>query len=429
MVENVRIKEKPILFNSQMVKAILDGRKTQTRRVVTPQTSIVGVGRVDWTNFDWEQKTEYDFGDSRYSKESEFVPDEVKGQLIGVKKAPAVRVDGNVPESHYQYLHVPYRWEEDGTVFRIYPKWDVGDRLYCREKYYRLDEYLLGESDILYRLTGDRIYAILTMGVQDGRYKTDEWSPSQAYPNLPQRGLHGGVGWSNLLTNKIQRLWSEGIRGLVSAKRSHHGKILGNNNEPRESEGYKEYSPSDMYGFSWDAPIPIVSDQAFRWEWTKQLTKQFNMGNAGRKLDGQEGTRTRERGGEASNGKANKLSNESPQVVNRNRVSEPAEGSEDTWDVTGWHLRSCPSRVLRLRPSIHLPRWASRITLEITEVRVERVQEITGKDYLREGGWDFMDSFDAIQAFAQLWDSLNAKRGFSWSSNPFAWVITFKMVK
>ena len=127
------MKETPIIMSGNHPKLILDGLKTQTRRVVNPATSIVGEGRVDWNNFDWEQKTEYDFGDSRYSTESEFVPDELKGQLIGIKKAPPPFVDGNIESYHYQYLHVPYRWEEDATIYRIYPKWDVGDRLWVRE--------------------------------------------------------------------------------------------------------------------------------------------------------------------------------------------------------------------------------------------------------------------------------------------------------
>ena len=79
------------------------------------------------------------------------------------------------------------------------------------------------------------------------------------------------------------------------------------------------------------------------------------------------------------------------------------------------------------RPSIFMPRWASRLTLEVVSVRVERVQEISSKDAIAEGveydvskpgGWP-------VDRFAFLWDKINGKRGYSWDSNPFVWVIEF----
>lgn len=89
------------------------------------------------------------------------------------------------------------------------------------------------------------------------------------------------------------------------------------------------------------------------------------------------------------------------------------------------------------RPSIHMPRWASRITLEITGVRVERVQAISGADALAEGVWrpgpdadpDEVDrSYDAVTEYRKLWDELNDERGYSWASNPWVWVIEFRKV-
>ncbi len=87
------------------------------------------------------------------------------------------------------------------------------------------------------------------------------------------------------------------------------------------------------------------------------------------------------------------------------------------------------------RPSIHMPRWASRILLEITEVRVERVQEISEEDAVAEGcreSWSAHSSatvrYTARHEFKELWDSLNAKRGFGWDFNPWVWVILFKLV-
>lgn len=80
------------------------------------------------------------------------------------------------------------------------------------------------------------------------------------------------------------------------------------------------------------------------------------------------------------------------------------------------------------QPSIYLPKWASRIHLEITNIRVERVQEITHADILREGiVVDPQRAYpDSIKNdFIDLWDSINANRG-PWKDNPFVWVIEFK---
>jgi hypothetical protein len=93
------------------------------------------------------------------------------------------------------------------------------------------------------------------------------------------------------------------------------------------------------------------------------------------------------------------------------------------------------------KPSIHMPRWASRITLEITDVRVERLQEISEADAKAEGcdPWQFgpeqtMTSGErgAVSpyrgGYACLWDEINADRA-TWKSNPWVWAITFKVVQ
>jgi hypothetical protein len=79
----------------------------------------------DWTKFDWNQKESYDYVDMRYSTESEFVPDNDKGQLIGVKQSPIPWIDGKDKE-YYEYLHVPFNWAEDATIYRVRPHFEVG---------------------------------------------------------------------------------------------------------------------------------------------------------------------------------------------------------------------------------------------------------------------------------------------------------------
>lgn len=78
------------------------------------------------------------------------------------------------------------------------------------------------------------------------------------------------------------------------------------------------------------------------------------------------------------------------------------------------------------RPSIHMPRWASRILLEITNVRVERLKSISDGDAIREGcsTADMKSGNCVADVFARLWASIYGDE--SWNSNPWVWVIEFK---
>jgi len=101
------------------------------------------------------------------------------------------------------------------------------------------------------------------------------------------------------------------------------------------------------------------------------------------------------------------------------------------------------------RPSIHMPRKFSRLLLEVLSMRVERVQDISEEDALAEGSFlgrcpcleMQAKSRNAIEAkfrqtgcyihgteFSELWDSINAKRGYGWDVNPWVWVVEFRRV-
>lgn len=86
--------------------------------------------------------------------------------------------------------------------------------------------------------------------------------------------------------------------------------------------------------------------------------------------------------------------------------------------------RECPYDAPRWRPSIHMPRWASRITLEVTGVRVERVQDASTEDIIAEGCPK--EYLLGRNWFQPLWDSINAKRGYGWDVNPWVWVLEFE---
>jgi hypothetical protein len=93
-------------------------------------------------------------------------------------------------------------------------------------------------------------------------------------------------------------------------------------------------------------------------------------------------------------------------------------------------------------PAIYMPRKAARLFLEVKSVRVERVQDISEEDARAEGVLPF-NMFDQIKfpagsplldrtyknGFMSLWDTLNAKRGFSWDTNPWVWTISFGRIK
>ena len=78
-------------------------------------------------------------------------------------------------------------------------------------------------------------------------------------------------------------------------------------------------------------------------------------------------------------------------------------------------------------PSIYMPRWASRITLSITRVRVQRLKNIAEIDCEHELGVEpYSLHNEAVPEFRLLWDSINAKRGYGWDANPWVWAIDFK---
>lgn len=123
-------------------------------------------------------------------------------------------------------------------------------------------------------------------------------------------------------------------------------------------------------------------------------------------------------------------------VKETHQIRQRVIGSRLTARTETWvNYRADAENVERWRPSIYMPRWASRITLELTDVRVQRVQSISEEDARAEGAPALAEGVDDAAAFglrhtvgfARLWDSINLDRA-PWAANPWVWALTFKRV-
>lgn len=95
-----------------------------------------------------------------------------------------------------------------------------------------------------------------------------------------------------------------------------------------------------------------------------------------------------------------------------------------------WYKADDVSGNVTWKPSIHMPRRASRILLEITKIRVERLQEITEEDARAECAPPTPDALPScLYDFRVLWNSLNAKRGYGWETNPWVWCLKFRRIE
>ncbi len=112
---------------------------------------------------------------------------------------------------------------------------------------------------------------------------------------------------------------------------------------------------------------------------------------------------------------------------------ENTEAASDAWlSLAAYGQRIGGHHKCRNVPSIHMPRWASRITLEITGIRVEQLQDISEADAMAEGidpkfPQDEQWANAARMRFADIWESINGQG--SWDTNPLVWVVEFRSSK
>lgn len=106
----------------------------------------------------------------------------------------------------------------------------------------------------------------------------------------------------------------------------------------------------------------------------------------------------------------------------------------------GWDAAPNDLEALKWKPSIFMPRSLSRIQLDVLSVRIERVRDISVQDIVDEGVNAEVKVLDhdvevgtvaqvLRHRFMELWDSINAKRGYGWDSNPWVWVVEFGMIE
>lgn len=115
------------------------------------------------------------------------------------------------------------------------------------------------------------------------------------------------------------------------------------------------------------------------------------------------------------------------------RIIENTQEASEAWcklvQYGGDYGHENESNIGRRVPSIHMPRWASRLTLRITDVRVERLQYISEDDARAEGARHEagLTGGQAREAFSLLWKHINGPG--AWDANPWVWVVAFESVQ
>lgn len=340
------------------------------------------------------------------------------------------------------------------------------------------------QPEILFNLTNN---GILYYG------DSFKWRDISSNPEFAKRRLYGRDGREYLLTDAIQRLWQKGARGLVSVERGNNGEwVRFGFFVPSEQKNNEDCSSADLRSIPRVASEEVFASSAFGRNKNEQQANKFSLGNSTGELAGQASTRTRIEGGEASSIQVHQSGAQSNPLGDRERAMQSTLCSQNIECFSEFNFRNLPwRRGLKLWvretwlpkiahscgpdgcdccdvnveyiadgasiffpdnkitphwvmpvaaqkgknvPSLFMPRWASRILLEITEVRVERLQGISEEDAIAEGcpgghgaipGYGY--SATPIEHFRWVWESINGEG--SWKANPWVWVVAFKNVE
>ena len=337
------MKERPILFSAPMVRAILDGSKTQTRRVIKPQPYQ---SEYEPDHFSWMERTK-------------------KQQVYTGKSGKKV-----IPKGTIISTAVHRDWFKDNCPYgqpgdRLCPAMPIPslNRNYCADVYGRIwSRARDGETwEMLKGSPTSKGYLSVTPA-HEGKYKT----------------------------KLVHRLVAEAFYGYEpdGLKQVRHLNGDQGDNSPENLDwGSQEDNWSDRYAHS------RHKDGYFHH--SAKLTQS----------------------------QANEI--EDSHESQRKLARKYAVAQSTIWAIKKglfWHDSPKPNPV-------NMPRWASRITLEITGVRVERLQDITNNDALDEGTPDLRtieNGWDMRRCFQDLWEQINGVG--SWGENPWVWVIEFKKV-
>lgn len=333
----------------------------------------------------------------------------------------------------------------------------------------------------IYRLTGDRITVI---------HNADELTEKHCIERnsrFPEQRLYGWERWTDLLKDQVCWLWAEGFRGLVSIERSCNSQGLPYNiSLSPEQEGIEERASFGVHGLSRNAGKSFTASETSGRKPGKQSAGKSDVGDAGRELERSGIAWSGDEGRKASCVKIDRFRACCAALGAIQGDLQPTERCPLSWDVTGsdfklgkWQLRcrlwvkethrAVFSKALdephlqyradgafrepkndiehnqfagilddpfgriiedserKWRPSIFTHRWASRITLEVTKIRVERLNDISPQDAAAEGLGGGLTPVGACYCYGQLWESINGPG--SWEINPWVWVVEFRQVE
>lgn len=343
---------------------------------------------------------------------------------------------------------------------------------------------IIFNSDMVHALLEDRKTMtrrviknlVLTYGITDDRievYHKEGYNGkinSKTDTSIAQRQLQGWQRWENLLKDKIQRIWEKGFRGLALITWTQNKKGLFKCFLiPQQCQNNQICTSFSLHGFSWDAKKRYNASKALRRKPTQQQAGKFEMGNSIRKLDGQTKAQQRKSKFFLSKFKNYKRGKKSYTVDCEKQNSKQKTYSKNVEYVPAFHIRNLPWVIgqklwvretwadmiivsstdkkqigkpspaykasepeglyMKWKSPVFMPRKFSRITLEITDVRVERLQEITANDCEAEGTIKekCVASATLRDFFRDLWNSIH-KKEYRWEDNSWVWCISFRRV-
>lgn len=356
---------KPIIFNTEIVRAILDGRKTQTRRIIKPQPDTEWLEHIIKRN-----ETNRPYGE------------------FGIM----VMVDGKEKKCPYG---------------------EPGDRLWIKHPANVFDVYYTPIRGF------EGIYSV---GTDSIIYRMDKDIPSSLVPSPTSKG-YPSVSLSkngDKKTYLVHRLVCEAF----------YGEPLEANWQVRHLDGNRENNL--LSNLDWGT-------QEDNWDDRKLHGNGMGEEHHQAKLTSEEVEFIR-KSKQSQRQLASRFNVSQPTIWGiKNRITWNNELKSQERNIKEWKL---------WKSSRYMPQWASRITLEVKDVRVEKLKDLTDDDARAEGVRGFGGMVGANTAmlvtgtssleeaelytlcmnFIELWDGINKKRGYGWDTNPWVWIVEFEKV-